>query len=419
MGEAERAEKRRHAACIGLSEGVRIRVLRDEGLVWRLHEVSPCSLEEQLSDENAVRIVGLAPWKPSSFSCEPCQHTPAYPAPAALSDRLVSPQGSDLGILALAEDLQERISAQEAADRFRSASDSLADIAAKVEAGGATRDDLDPVIAEIAGTQRRHFGRLQRARPGEGGKQKILAFLKEHLGEVVYGEELAAIAGIGEWARRVRELRVEGGYDIAELGNSSYRLESGDPDEERAARWRTLNRIRRIRGSASIRLRALFEAFVGEVVTTSDLIYVSKIASGPRRSRELRDEFGWPINTKVDEPELGVGEYRLVSTDPADRPDPRQRIYPDNLRERVFTRDHYTCQVCGRNREKALAAGDTRFFLEVHHKRAVAEELDALSPEELNKEENLITYCHRDHIRETAKLQERRRRDRRDRAANN
>ena len=417
MGEAKRAEKLRDLERIGPSEPVRIRVLRDESPVQRFHQVSPCSLEEELSNENAVRIFGFAPWKPPSLECEPSEHAPAYPTPPGFRDRLVSRQGSHLRILTLTEDPQERISVHEAADHFRSASDSLADIAAMVEAGYAKRDDLDLVIAEIAGTQRRHFGRRPRAPAGEGGGQKILAFLKEHIGEVVYGEELAAISGIGEWARRVRELRIEYGYDIAELGDSSYRLESGDPDEERAARWRTLNRIRRMSGSASLRLRALFESFVGEVVTTSDLIYVSKIPSGPRRARELRDEFGWPINTSVDELELGVGEYRLVSTDPADRPDPRQRIYRDNIRERVFKRDNYTCQVCGRNREKALATGDTRFFLEVHHKRAVAEELDALSSQELNKDGNLITYCHRDHTKETAKLQKRRRRERRERAA--
>jgi biotin operon repressor len=47
--------------------------------------------------------------------------------------------------------------------------------------------------------------------------------LEERVGEVVYGEELAAVAGISEWARRVRELREEG-LAIEELGGSRYRL---------------------------------------------------------------------------------------------------------------------------------------------------------------------------------------------------
>jgi hypothetical protein len=174
-----------------------------------------------------------------------------------------------------------------------------------------------------------------------------------------------------------------------------------------------MNGIRRRPGAGRDRIAALFEAFVGQVVTTEEIAYVSRIPSGPRRTRELRDEEGWPINSHIDEPELRPGEYRLVSADPADRRDPRQRLYPEELREQIFARDNYTCQKCGRDREKALRAGDTRFYLEVHHKTAVAEELDALPPEELNKGENLITLCHRDHIEETARLQERRRRERR------
>jgi hypothetical protein len=51
--------------------------------------------------------------------------------------------------------------------------------------------------------------------------------------------------------------------------------------------------------------------------------------------------------------------------------------------------------------------------LELHHKKAFAEELDALPPEELNKPENLITLCHADHLNETAKLEKRPRAHRR------
>ena len=81
---------------------------------------------------------------------------------------------------------------------------------------------------------------------------------------------------------------------------------------------------------------------------------------------ELRDEHGWPINWHIDEELLRVDEYRLVSADPADRLDIRQRLYKEDVRERVFARDNYTCTACGRDRARALAAGDTRFYLEIH-----------------------------------------------------
>ena len=300
----------------------------------------------------------------------------------------------------------------EASERLRWIARQLGEIADRVDRGEARRVDLDIIVAEIVGAQRQLFGLRPRATRGEGGRQKILAYLKAHVGEEVSGEELAAASGIHEWARRLRELRVEHGYAITEVGDSVYRMESVEPDGERARRWTAANTIRRFNGSAMDRIEAFLRAFEGEVVSRDQIDYVATIKEGSRRVRELRDEHGWPINSHIDEPELRPGEYRLVSADPADRRDPRQRLYPEGLRERVFARDDYTCQECKRNRDQALAAGDTRFYLEIHHKKAVAEELDALSPDELNDQQNLVTLCHADHLAETAAFQERRRRER-------
>jgi biotin operon repressor len=297
--------------------------------------------------------------------------------------------------------------------RLRRAASRIDEIADRVDEGEATREEIDAVIAEVVGAQRQLFGARPRARAGEGGRHRILAYLKAHVGEDVSGEELAAASGIHEWARRLRELRVEQGYSIIEVGDSVYRLDSVEPDEERARRWRAANTIRRFEGSAMDRIEHFLRAFESEVVTRDQIDYVARIKEGSRRVRELRDEHGWPINSHIDELNLRPGEYRLVSADPADRRDPRQRLYPEGLRERVFARDNYTCQACARDRDRAIAAGDTRFYLEVHHKTAVAEELDALPEDELNDEANLITLCHADHLKETAAFQERRRRERR------
>lgn len=49
----------------------------------------------------------------------------------------------------------------------------------------------------------------------EGSKALILAYLLKHIGEVVNSKQLQdASGGASEWARRVRELRDEEGYDI-------------------------------------------------------------------------------------------------------------------------------------------------------------------------------------------------------------
>ncbi len=253
------------------------------------------------------------------------------------------------------------------------------------------------------------FGRPKRAAPGDGAKSKILAYLLARTGRVVSGEELAEVSGIQEWPRRVRELRVEDGYAITEVGTGSYRLESDQPDFDRASAWKTANVIRRGKGSAIERIAAFLEARVGTVVNREQIDYVARIAEGSRRVRELRDEHGWPIDSHIDEPELEPGEYRLTSIDPADRRDPLQRLYPESVRQAVFDRDEYRCRICGRDRSKAEASGDARFYLEVHHKVAIADELEALPKSERNKIKNLITLCHRDHIKETAKLQKRKR----------
>ena len=296
-------------------------------------------------------------------------------------------------------------------ERLRRASEGLSELTRR--RGGVVRDELDAAIAELVGSGRQMFGPRPRAADGEGGRHKILAYLRAHAGEEVSGEELAAVSGIQEWARRVRELRVEDGYDIVELGGSIYVMRAVDPDAERARRWRTANTIRRHPGSAMDRIEEFLVACVGDIVTRNQIDYVARIREGSRRVRELRDEHGWPINSNIDEPGLRSGEYRLVSDDPSDRRDPRQRLYSERLRERVFARDDYRCQRCGRTRENALAAGDTRFYLEVHHKTAVAESLNALPQDRLNTIENLETLCHADHLKETAAFQEARRTSRR------
>jgi hypothetical protein len=305
--------------------------------------------------------------------------------------------------------MSDDTSRQEAVRRLRGLADDLNSEADLVVSGGGTRSALDRVAVEIRGVQVDLFGTSPRSRRGEGAKAKILAFMQEHVGETIHGEQIAEISGIHEWARRVRELRVEDGYEITEVGSSAYRLEKADPDPQRAAAWQLENSIRRHDGSGMERISALFEANVGKIVTRKQIDYVSKIGEGVRRVRELRDEHGWPINSNIDEKELRPGEYRLASADPEDRRDPLQRLYPEKLRQEVFERDNYTCRACGRDRAKAEAAGDTRFYLEVHHEVAVADELASLPKSERNKIENLVTLCHSDHLRETAKLQRQKR----------
>jgi len=298
--------------------------------------------------------------------------------------------------------------------QLRSVAKRIAALAAALDEGEpGQRDELDELIAELRRVQVTAYGPAKRAASGRGAKSRILAYLLARPGQVVRGEELAEISGIQEWPRRVRELRVQDGYEIAEIGSSAYRLESDRPDVDRAAAWKTANIIGRREGSATERIAAFLEARVGKVVTRGQIDYVAKIAEAGRRVRELRDEEGWPIGSHVDEADLEPGQYRLMSIDPADRRDPLQRLYSERIRQEVFERDEYTCRICGRDRVKAQSAGDDRFYLELHHKVAIADELKALPASKLNDPDNLLTLCHADHLKETAELQRRRRRTRR------
>jgi len=70
---------------------------------------------------------------------------------------------------------------------------------------------------------------------GLGARDKLRAYFFEHLGQVLDSDTLRDVAGISEWARRVRELRDEEGYQIlthndrSDLKPGQYLLEDSHP----------------------------------------------------------------------------------------------------------------------------------------------------------------------------------------------
>ncbi len=67
----------------------------------------------------------------------------------------------------------------------------------------------------------------------EGSKKRILTFLLANMGRIIEGSELRAVSGnASEWARRVRELRDEEGYQVlshrdrADLKPGQYLIET-------------------------------------------------------------------------------------------------------------------------------------------------------------------------------------------------
>jgi len=274
-------------------------------------------------------------------------------------------------------------------ERLRRAAE---DLAAAATDRSLLRERLQGVRAEVAQAERDIFGRKPKSKPGEGAQFVILAYLKGRIGEPVTGEALRELTGIQEWARRVRELRVEKGYDLIEV-DGTYTLVSAKPDPNAAERWATANRIRRMPGSGEHRILEYLKARVGQVVTSAEINYVAKIRSAARRARELRDEHGYRVSTNKTRPDLRPDQYLLETLEPL--PASERRIKP-TTRDAVFERDGFSCQRCG-----AIAAPGV--WLEVDH---IREKAEGGSDDDLS---NLQTLCNSCHSVKTGKYQQTRR----------
>lgn len=233
----------------------------------------------------------------------------------------------------------------------------------------------------------RQSNRMNTALGIGGAQDRILTYLRRRVSEKVRMEELRGVAGIYEWARRVRELRVEHGWPIvtntqrADLKRGEYVLEADEPDETIAADWRLAKEMRNLKDkkgkalSGKARGLEYLKALSPRSADKDQLQYVMKIKSYARRLREL-DEEGWEIRSNIDESNLAPGTYRLASLDM--RP-PRARK-AIKLRYEVLERDGFKCRDDGRSPDRH---GVT---LQIHHLQFVSQGGD-------NSMENLITLC--------------------------
>lgn len=255
------------------------------------------------------------------------------------------------------------------------------------------------------------------------GFDRLLLYLRRYPQRIIDGDELMVVSGIGEWARRVRELRKEHGWwiytgvtfktiaeeaseagepeDAAEIKallgvepskikKDQYVLMRLEQDREAAHRWHQLNRIRRKKGGVKAKLLEYFLLNVGKQIPGEELQYLANSKKEwARRTRELRTEDGWQVVTRNSgRSDLAIGVYELESAVQAEEHD---RVIPDSVRVAVLKRDNFSCtwEGCGWNRSK-LSQGDPRKFLELHH---VAHHKDKGA----NTAENLRTLCNVHH----------------------
>lgn len=252
-------------------------------------------------------------------------------------------------------------------------------------------------------------------------RERILAYLRRFPGQVIDGDELMVVSGISEYARRLRELRVQEGWPILS-GNTArelaslhddllvnddggiprmspdqYYLVEDNRDREAADRWLQANQIRRSKTGVKDKILRFFRANVGRRVTSEELRYVAgNKTEWARRSRELRTEEGWPIITRnTGDPTLPIGIYVLERDEQAPAHD---RHISELTRRTVMQRDNWSCRWRGCGWPHGFPASDHR-FLEAHHIQHHAQG-------GTNEADNLVTLCnlHHDEVHRSGKL---------------
>jgi hypothetical protein len=240
-------------------------------------------------------------------------------------------------------------------------------------------------------------------------RDRILAYLLKYPRVIIHGDELMVVAGISEYARRIRELRVQFGWSVLSgttlkemveqdeitleelqactmtvLKTDVYALMATEQDREAALRWNEANVLRRSKLSTKDKILSYLRKNVGRPVTGEELRYLANDSKEwARRTRELRTEEGWPIATRNSgRPELEVGAYLLEEDRQAEVHD---RKIPDPVRVAVLERDHHACRNCGWSHARKTA-NDPRTFLELHHIEHHADGGE-------NTPGNLITLC--------------------------
>lgn len=247
-------------------------------------------------------------------------------------------------------------------------------------------------------------------------RQRLLRHFQLYPKVIIHERELAVVAGISEWARRIRELRVQFGWKIitgitvrqiaaenelswefelpGALGPNDYCLIDIHQDRDAAHRWNVANDIRKDPAGAKEKILMYLRKNIGKIVTGEELSYVAQSSEWARRTRELRTEDGWPISTKMSgNPSLAVGEYILEDDRQAP---PHDRHIKESTRREALKRDGYRCRNCGWP-QGSRSKFDQR-FLELHH---IEHHADGGS----NELENLITYCNicHDEVHRTGK----------------
>lgn len=136
-------------------------------------------------------------------------------------------------------------------------------------------------------------------RDADSGRARLLAYLRHQVGRIVHTEELMIVAGIGDYPRRVRELRTDYGWpiisgmavrdmrtedqsqpapaglEISDMAPEEYLLIEDRIDPAAIRRWNLAKSIRDGSESPQSALLNYFLNSPGERITAEELRFVS------------------------------------------------------------------------------------------------------------------------------------------------
>lgn len=170
------------------------------------------------------------------------------------------------------------------------------------------------------------------------GRARLLAYLRHQVGHIVHTDELSIVAGIGDYPRRIRELRAKYGWPIisgmavrdmridaaarrsrgaeqvSKMAAEEYLLIEDVCDQDAVRRWQEAGAIRDKSSDVMTAVGAYLRRAPAKRVTAEELRYVAgNNCNWPAAIRALRGE-GWPILSKdVGSCELPWGIYILES----------------------------------------------------------------------------------------------------------
>ena len=220
---------------------------------------------------------------------------------------------------------------------------------------------------------------------GTGARRRILTYFLKYPGVLLPGIEIALVSGISEWARRIRELRINSGWPIAhgltvlelqqagelpacpelteQVVRDSYMLLSEQRDGGIVARWKSATTIGASTMLPEEKLATYLAMHVGTPVTSEELRQASGTSSlWATAIRSLRVNGGWPITSHaVGRPDLPRGNFILNAAIPNPEHD---RGISDVIRSALFAESEHKCQICGWSRS-STSQFDVR-YLDIH-----------------------------------------------------